>query len=118
MNSGKENVKMLYSKGNHLIESGRFDEALACFDKAIEIDDRDAGVWNNKGVALYRMRRFEDALACFDRALRMNPRDAKVWRNKGNVLVELGMLNEAVKCFNRAIEVDVDVEVDTQIGGI
>jgi len=50
--------------------------------------------------------------------LKMNPRDAKVWRNKGNVLVELGMLNEAVKCFNRAIEVDVDVEVDTQIGGI
>ena len=38
-------------KGFSLSTLGRNDEAIACYDRALEIDPRDARAWNNKGTA-------------------------------------------------------------------
>ncbi len=49
------------NKGFSLSSLGRNDEAIACYDRALEIESRIADVWLNKGVALSELGRKEEA---------------------------------------------------------
>lgn len=81
---------------------GRLDEALACYDKAIEINPKDEKAWVDKGLALYDLGRNEEALACFDKVIEINPKDAAVWSCKSWVLVDLGRDEEASACYDKS----------------
>jgi tetratricopeptide (TPR) repeat protein len=94
------------NKGVSLNELGRHEEAIACYDKALEIDPGDGNTWSNKGTALGALGRYQDAIACLDQALRLNPESAPAWSNKGNALDSLGRCEEALGCFAKALEVD------------
>ena len=43
-------------------------EALACYERALEINPRFAEAWFNRGFDLLRTGRLEEALACFEQA--------------------------------------------------
>jgi len=74
-------------KGDALAKSGRHQEALQCFDKALEIDPKDAKAWALKGATLGMLNRHEEALQCLDKALELDPRYAMAWNTKGAALV-------------------------------
>ena len=59
------------------------EEAIACFDRALEIRSGFADAWLGKGAALWALGRKEEAIACFDRALESDPRFAAAWDEKG-----------------------------------
>ncbi|MBU4138569.1 MAG: tetratricopeptide repeat protein, partial [Euryarchaeota archaeon] len=40
------------NKGNNLVESSMYAEAIQCYDKALEINPRSVEVLNNRGLAL------------------------------------------------------------------
>jgi tetratricopeptide (TPR) repeat protein len=80
------------------------EEAVSCYDRALEINPRDAVVWLNKGAMLSDLGRADKAIACFDRALKINPRDEAAWYNKGTLFEHLGQLEEALSCYDRALE--------------
>jgi tetratricopeptide (TPR) repeat protein len=61
----------------------KYNEAIQCYDKALEINPRDAKAWNNKGLAYADMNKYNEAIQCYDKALEINPRDAEAWYNKG-----------------------------------
>ena len=46
----------------------RWEDAIACYDRALELESRGASAWQNKGIALAFLGRFRDALACFEEA--------------------------------------------------
>jgi tetratricopeptide (TPR) repeat protein len=94
------------NKGVSLDELGRHEEAIACYDKALEIDPGDVNTWSNKGTALGALGRHQDAIACLDQALRLNPESAPAWSNKGNALDSLGHYEEALGCFAKALQID------------
>lgn len=94
-------------EGGWLAEIQDWEEALACFDRALELNPRYVDAWNEKGVALAKSDRHEDALVCFDRALEINPRNEQVWSNKGEVLgADLGRWEEAMACCDRRLELN------------
>ncbi len=102
----KLEVWELANKGASLGELGRYHEALACFDKVIEINPRSAEAWDSKGIALYELGRHQEALTCFDKALEINPRLAEAWYNKGKGLNISGRHQEALTCFDKALEIN------------
>ena len=57
-----------FSKGFALYELGRYEEAIECYDKAIELDPDYADAWKHKGDALYELGRYEEAIECYDKA--------------------------------------------------
>lgn len=91
------------NKGVSLDETGNHEEAIRCYDKALEIDPRDVNTWSNKGIALGAMGRHEAALACFDKALEIEPKSPVAWNNKGNLLALLNLHEPAIACFDNAI---------------
>jgi tetratricopeptide (TPR) repeat protein len=108
---GQQTAGFWSNKGASLYGLSRYEEAIGCFDKALEIQPRNAGAWSNKGIALAALRQHEQAIGCFDQALTIDPRDAYAWSNKGNVLQALRRHEEAIRCFDKALEIQPRDEV-------
>ena len=49
------------------------EDALYCYNKAIEINPKNDSAWNNKGNMFYSERNTEDALKCYTMAVEINP---------------------------------------------
>jgi tetratricopeptide (TPR) repeat protein len=81
----------LIDKGNSLIQLGRFDEAIAAFDRALELQPESSRVWARRGLALRRQARYAEALVCYDKSLELSPQYAIAWSGKGIVLERLGL---------------------------
>src|SRR3989339_234194 len=96
----------LINKGIALGNLGRQQEAIACYDKALEIDPRDASVWSNKGAALGNLGIYQEEIACYDKAIEIDQRHAASWYNKGITLGNLDRPQEAIACYDKAIEID------------
>jgi len=96
----------IVNKGVALGNLGKFDEAIVCFDRALEINPEYAEAWYNKGFALGNLGKFDEAIVCYDRALEINPEYAEAWNNKGVALDELGKFDEAIVCFDRALKIN------------
>ena len=67
-------------RGDSLRRSGRYEEAIKCYDKAIEIDPRDASAWKDKGDALRKLGRHEEAIHCYNNALALDPDFESAWQ--------------------------------------
>ena len=59
--------------GNAHLINHDFDQALRCYDKAIELDPDEPSHRNNKGGALARLQRFDLALEVYDECLELDP---------------------------------------------
>ena len=75
-----------YTSGNELVKEGKNDDALMAYDKALEMDPKHVGTWNNKGIVLARLKRFEEAINCYDKAIELNPEYTNAWYSKANAL--------------------------------
>jgi len=94
------------NKGGSLNKLGRFDEAILCYNKALEIDPRYIRAWGNKGLSLDHLGRYDEAITCYNKALEIDPRDTIPWYNKANSLGKLGRYDEAILCYNKALEIN------------
>jgi tetratricopeptide (TPR) repeat protein len=94
------------NKGSSLDNLGRPQEAVACYDRAIEMDPKFADAWFNKGVSLLALKKPAEAVACYDRALELKPRFEQALSNKGVALRALGKVGEALACYERALQIN------------
>ena len=95
-------------KGRCLNSLERYDEALECLDKAIEIDSNYARAWANRGDVLESLKRYDEALVSYDRAIELDEDDPWHWAKRGYLLNNLKHYEEALESFDRAIELDED----------
>lgn len=98
----------------------KFENAIECYDKAIELDPEDPYPWYSKGLLItYSSGEFYEAIECLDKAIGLDPSYEEAWKLKGNVLnslVEnstykenvdpLDLCKDAIECFNKAIELN------------
>src|ERR1051326_3109798 len=94
----------LLDYGNVLRALGRFEEALASYDRAAQIKPDHAALYN-RGVILCDLKRHEEALASFDRALALKPDNVAALNNRGNILRELGRFEEALASYDKALAI-------------
>ncbi len=97
-------------KGYNLAKSGQYEEAIACFDKALEINPKYTRVWRNKGYALNNLKRFEEAILCFDKALEIDPTSVHARSQKGCAILNLSRYEAALQCFDEALKLDPKYE--------
>jgi tetratricopeptide (TPR) repeat protein/predicted Ser/Thr protein kinase len=95
-----------YNKGFSLHNLGRLDEANHCYDKALELNPRDAQIWHNKGDNLQSLGHFDKAIRCYDKEFEIDPQNSHSWNSKGNCLDSLGRFDEAIRCYDKALELD------------
>jgi tetratricopeptide (TPR) repeat protein len=93
-------VDYLTNLGNALLKQGRREEALATFDKAVQLKPDNADSWINLGNVLADTGRPTDAILSFQHALKLNPRHWDAAHKAGLLLQQLGRLEEALVHFN------------------
>jgi tetratricopeptide (TPR) repeat protein len=67
------------NKGVACAALGKFEEAIRCYERALELDHAFAEAWYWKGVALERLNICEEALTCYDKTLALNPGFVVAW---------------------------------------
>ncbi len=87
---------------------GQAEEAIASFQRALDISPENPVTHNNLGIALKRQARYEAALASFERALKLNPDYVEAHNNLGSALINLGRQEAAVSHLRRALELRPD----------
>ena len=92
----------------------RYREALADFDKAVELDPGSAKTWMLRGTLWMRTEQSARALADFNRALALEPRDADILGRRCVVLMRLKQLDEALADCSLAAELAPE-ELDSHI---
>jgi hypothetical protein len=75
--------------GNQLWRFGRYDEALAAFERAISLQSDFYQAYYSKGLALIYADKLSEALAAFEKATQLAPSFSAAWRMKGNTLINL-----------------------------
>ena len=93
-------------KGENFWMLNRFDDAIDCYDQALEIDPGFAQALGNKGQVFSDLRRYDEALPWFNRSLEIDPQNDAVWSNKGLALKRLERYAEAIRCYDRALAIN------------
>ncbi len=85
-----------------------FDFALKDFNKAIQLQPKNAYVYLNRGTVYHEKKKFEQALADYTYAIELEPDNSIAYSNRGATYVVMKKYLLAISDCNRAIELDTN----------
>jgi cytochrome c-type biogenesis protein CcmH/NrfG len=91
-----------------LMQKGKMDAAITCFQQALQIRPDFAEARNNLGHALLQMGKVDAAITSFQQALQIRPDFAEAHDNLGNALLQTGKVDEAITHCQRALQIKPD----------
>jgi len=77
---------------------GKYDDALACFDRVLSLHPDDSAALSNKGIVLIKKNQFEVAIPFIKEALEKKPNELALRVSFINLLTALGRYEEAIRC--------------------
>jgi tetratricopeptide (TPR) repeat protein len=86
----------------------RSGKTLIFPDKALELNDNDSNVWNEKGNELLARGQYSAAMEAFSKVIDLAPNSALGWGNKGAALKLLDRPTEALQFVDKALELDMN----------
>ncbi len=89
--------------GAALQVQGKLQEAVAIYDKAIQIKPDYVEAYSNRGGALKELGFLQEAVESCDKAIQLKPDYAEAYSNRGNALQKLGQLETALESYDKAI---------------
>jgi predicted O-linked N-acetylglucosamine transferase (SPINDLY family) len=97
-----------FLQGNALKAARRWDQAAACYRRALALKPDYVEAHNNLGATLKDQGKLAEAMACYRAALRYRPDYAEAYSNLGGVFWELGDLDQALACFRHSLALKPD----------
>jgi tetratricopeptide (TPR) repeat protein len=95
-----------FEQGLHLEQTGApYDEIIAAYEKAAELDPTSAGARVNLGTVLFNGHAWSDAEASYKAAIEIDPHYALPHFNLGNLYDERGDTSEALYHYTEAIRI-------------
>lgn len=83
-----------------------YAEAIANYNKTLEINDQDRAAYNNRGHVYQELKKYDEALADFSRVIELDPTDRNGYNNRGIIYYLQDEFQKAIEDFTRAIEID------------
>ncbi len=86
----------------------RYEEAIECCQKAIEVDPAFGNPYNDIGAYLIEQDQWEEAIPWLEKATTATRYEAPQFphMNLGRVYEHLGRYRMALQCYDRALEID------------
>ncbi|NIT61472.1 MAG: tetratricopeptide repeat protein, partial [Aliifodinibius sp.] len=79
----EDSPQALFEMGQEYYQSGRWEDAIAAYKKAVELDSTYQAGYVNLGDAYYQNQQLDLAVEAYQQALELNPDDAEVVYNLG-----------------------------------
>jgi len=80
----------------------KFQEALACYNKAIDLNRNYELVWANKGHTLFQMNKFDEAYSCYKEWCNIRPKLPNAWEGLGKCCIHKSNFAEAFEYLDKA----------------
>lgn len=96
-------------QGEMLYHTGRYQEAVICYDQALKINQNFYEAWYNRAIALAKLDKYEDALLCYDQAISLQSNKYEPLYNKGNLLVRLQRYEQALTYYDKTLALKPDI---------
>jgi Tfp pilus assembly protein PilF len=93
------------SLGDVLLRKGHVDEAMAQFQKALEIQPDYLKARNSLGNVFLEKGQVNEAIIQFHKALKIQPDNPMVYNNLGIALAQKGLADEAIIQFRKVLEI-------------
>ena len=98
-------------KGVEYAEQVRFDDAIAQFSKAIELDPQFAWAYYNRGFTYFLLGQYQRAIEDYTEAIRLDPQDGAAYASRTLAYTALGRDQEAERDIEKAVELGIDADV-------
>ncbi len=96
----------IFQAGNQLLNQGKYQEAIAQYDRVLNLNANYYQAWTNRGYALAGLREYERMLDSCTSATIIEPQAVYAWNCQGEALYNLQRYGEAIAAFDRAIVLD------------
>jgi len=100
----QKSVEELLKSGDKNLTARKYNEALADFNKAIELDPYSADIYNYRGMTKYYLEDFQASLIDFNKAIELQPDYAEAYNLRGIVKDELKDEKGACADWEKAFE--------------
>lgn len=97
-------------RGNAFKKSGRYEKAIAIYDKAIQTKLNHYEIWYKRGRLLTMLDRDEEAVFSYSKAIKIKPEFEESWHYRGLTLIKLKRYEKAITSYNKVIQLNPDFE--------
>ena len=94
--------------GRVQLMKGQRKDAIASFEKAVELNPSSSWAQNNLGLALIYDGRYDDAIDALEEATELEPVEGYMWNNLGMAYEHQDRLDEARDAYRKAAELKND----------
>jgi tetratricopeptide (TPR) repeat protein len=91
--------------GSVLVQEASLDEAMAPFQRMLQINPDNADAHVSLGNILTQKGEVDEAITHFQKALQIRPNYALAHNNLGNILMQKGEVDEAIAHFQKAVQI-------------
>ena len=101
-----KSAEQFFQLGNYYYDSGKCQDAVAAYTKALSIDPQYAQVYNNRAYTQMRLRNYTDAMNDLNKVLSMRPNYVQALLNRGDLYNYYGPVidrKKAIADYQKAI---------------
>lgn len=107
-----------FGKADALTALELYPEAIAAYDRVIELETDDYPSWYKKGNVLRKVNRQEEALQAYQKAIDLSGGFSEVWHNRGVIFYDQNKDEEAINAYSRSLKANIlwggIAKIDTQ----
>ena len=91
-----------------MAQGGRHKEAVAAFDRAIELRPTLSNAYLNRGASLDELELHDEAIVDYTSAVDNNPENADAYFNRARTFFYLGHIEEAISDYTEVLAIRSD----------
>lgn len=101
-----QNAKKFYKAGNEFVENLKFEDAVAQYANALDIEPSNPDYYYARGKAYESLGKYQEAKTDFEKVLVFDQKEVNAYIGLGAVCNKMGQYEEALKHLNRASGLD------------
>ncbi|XP_046444270.1 RNA polymerase II-associated protein 3-like isoform X1 [Daphnia pulex] len=94
------------NKGNECFKEEKYEKAIECYSKAMELDPSDAILPANRAIALIKVKRFVEAEEDCNTSLKLDPTFVKAYHRRGTARFHTGKMEQALDDFKKVLSIE------------
>ncbi len=97
-------------RADESIVKGEYDSAFNDYNKALELNPKDAVAYLNRGRAFQSKTNYDSAIADFSKVIELNPKETSAYLNRGDAFEKKGNAQQAIGDYKKVVEIDANNE--------